>query len=77
MTDETEARGLAHAQDSIDVYSCSYGARDDGQFVGGPDELARQAVKMGATTVSQTMFLCNFLHIYPSKVSKALKSVGV
>lgn len=31
MTDETEARALTHALDHIDIYSSSWGPRDDGE----------------------------------------------
>ncbi len=51
LTDETEARALGHAQDQIDIYSCSYGALDDGKTVNGPGMLVKEAIAKGATTV--------------------------
>lgn len=53
VTDMLEARALSHARDHVDIYSASWGPRDDGKTMEGPGELARRALEDGVKYVSK------------------------
>ena len=50
-TDLNEAQSLSYANHVIDIYSNSWGIRNDGR-VGGPGRLTQMVLKNGAETVS-------------------------
>ncbi|ODV89953.1 hypothetical protein CANCADRAFT_17972, partial [Tortispora caseinolytica NRRL Y-17796] len=47
ISDADEALSLNYAMDVNDIYSCSWGPRDDGKTLEGPSELIRRAFKNG------------------------------
>lgn len=47
-TDSLEAKSLGFRNDYIDIYSCSWGPKDDGKTYGRPGKLARSAFVKGA-----------------------------
>lgn len=49
--DEMEAKALMNAITLVDIYSGSWGPKDDGQMVDGPGVLAQMAFEIGATKV--------------------------
>ncbi|XP_063234835.1 furin-like protease 1 [Bacillus rossius redtenbacheri] len=49
VTDLQEATALVHGLLEVDVYSASWGPRDDGGQVDGPGELARAALRTGVS----------------------------
>lgn len=49
MTDAQEAMSLVHAIDKVDIYSASWGPRDDGKHMSKPGILARRAFFKGVT----------------------------
>lgn len=51
ITDSTEAIALLHAYDYVDVYSASWGPRDDGRTLEGPGTHALQAFEKGVKEV--------------------------
>ena len=48
-TDSLEAKSLGFRNDYIDIYSCSWGPKDDGKTFGRPGKLAKEAFIRGAT----------------------------
>jgi proprotein convertase subtilisin/kexin type 5 len=48
--DVTEARALSFNPNHIDIYSCSWGPKDDGKTLEGPGPLAMQALLNGTTS---------------------------
>ena len=48
-TDTLEAKSLGFRNDYIDIYSCSWGPKDDGKTFGKPGKLAKEAFVKGAT----------------------------
>lgn len=48
-TDSLEAKSLGFKNDYIDIYSCSWGPKDDGKTFGRPAKLAKAAFIKGAT----------------------------
>ena len=50
-TDMNEAASLTFANDTVDIYSNSWGPSDDGVTVAGPGTLARMALQTGVTEV--------------------------
>ena len=51
--DVTEAKALGHEQESVDVYSNSWGPKDNGLTVEGPGPLVSRVLQMGAETVRE------------------------
>ncbi|XP_023236956.1 furin-like protease kpc-1 isoform X2 [Centruroides sculpturatus] len=49
MTDAQEAMSIVHALDKVDIYSASWGPRDDGKHMAKPGILARRAFLKGVT----------------------------
>lgn len=49
--DEMEAKALINAYKLVDIYSGSWGPKDDGQVVDGPGVIAQMAFEVGATKV--------------------------
>lgn len=49
LTAEDEAASLVHALDVNDIYSCSWGPRDDGTHLQGPTDLVKKAMIRGVT----------------------------
>lgn len=49
--DEMEAKALMNANALVDIYSGSWGPKDDGEMVDGPGVLAQMAFEIGATKV--------------------------
>ena len=49
VTDTVEARSLSFQPDHVDIYSSSWGPKDDGKTVDGPGKLASKAFKNGIT----------------------------
>lgn len=49
--DEMEARALINANSLVDIYSGSWGPKDDGLMVDGPGVMAQIAFEIGATKV--------------------------
>ncbi|XP_067136012.1 furin-like protease kpc-1 [Centruroides vittatus] len=49
MTDAQEAMSIVHALDKVDIYSASWGPRDDGKRMAKPGILARRAFLKGVT----------------------------
>jgi predicted RNA-binding protein YlqC (UPF0109 family) len=47
-TDSLEAKSLGFRNDYIDIYSCSWGPKDDGKTFGRPGKLAKAAFIKGA-----------------------------
>uniref|UniRef100_H3B1L8 Peptidase S8/S53 domain-containing protein n=1 Tax=Latimeria chalumnae TaxID=7897 RepID=H3B1L8_LATCH len=47
VTDAMEATALTYNNDYIDIYSCSWGPRDNGRTMAGPGRLTRKALRMG------------------------------
>lgn len=47
-TDSLEAKSLGFRNDYIDIYSCSWGPKDDGKTYGRPGKLAKAAFVKGA-----------------------------
>ena len=54
ITDLVEAQSLRHARDYIDIYSISWGPKDDGKTVDGPGPLTKIALEEGSKFVSYT-----------------------
>ncbi|XP_028044481.1 neuroendocrine convertase 1-like isoform X3 [Rhopalosiphum maidis] len=50
--DEMEARALINANSLVDIYSGSWGPKDDGLMVDGPGVVAQMAFEIGATKVT-------------------------
>lgn len=50
--DEMESRALTNAISMVDIYSGSWGPKDDGLMVDGPGVLAQMAFEIGATQVT-------------------------
>ena len=51
VTDIVEAKSLGIRPDYIDIYSASWGPRDDGKTVDGPGPLTKQAFEQGIKKV--------------------------
>ena len=51
ITDSTEAMALLHAIDYVDIYSASWGPRDDGRTMEGPGRRALNAFIQGVIKV--------------------------
>ena len=51
MTDKLEGQALSYERDYIDIYSASWGPRDDGKTMEKPHRLTAAALKMGAEQV--------------------------
>lgn len=49
VTDRVEGEALGYAWDKVDIYSASWGPRDDGTIVEGPGRLAAAAIYRGIT----------------------------
>ncbi|XP_072748578.1 neuroendocrine convertase 1 [Anoplolepis gracilipes] len=49
MNDRVEGEALSYKQESIDIYSASWGPLDDGKTVDGPRKLALEALERGVT----------------------------
>jgi len=47
-TDLQEALALSHQSDVVDIYSCSWGPRDDGRQLAGPGRLVRETLVQAA-----------------------------
>ena len=54
MTDKLEGQALSYERDYIDIYSASWGPRDDGKTMEKPHRLTAAALKMGAEQVRVT-----------------------
>ena len=52
VTDIMEAKALMFKKDYIDVYSASWGPRDNGATMEGPSKYTKHALEEGARTVS-------------------------
>lgn len=52
VTDVQEATALSRHVDEVDIFSASWGPRDDGGHLEAPGRLARRALLHGVTTVS-------------------------
>ena len=64
VTDIVEARSLGIRPDYIDIYSASWGPKDDGKTVEGPGPLAKLAFENGIKKVGQvTHSIC--VHLLP------------
>lgn len=61
VTDRIEGSGLSYGRDLIDIYSASWGPKDDGKTVDGPGRLAREALERGVKEVNYIMNI-NFHH---------------
>ena len=53
VTDKLEAQALSYKRDYIDIYSASWGPRDDGKTMEGPGHYASLALREGAEKVSR------------------------
>jgi len=53
VTDIVEAQSLGIRPDYIDIYSASWGPKDDGKTVDGPGPLAKQAFEQGIKKVRE------------------------
>lgn len=51
VTDIVEAKSLGIRPDYIDIYSASWGPKDDGKTVDGPGPLTKQAFEQGIKKV--------------------------
>lgn len=51
VNDRTEGTALSYARHLVDIYSASWGPKDDGQTVDGPGWLAREALERGILEV--------------------------
>ena len=59
--DEIESKALSWAAQKIDIYSCSWGPRDDGKQVEGPEYAAHRSLQNGTLKVSlRTLFSTAF-----------------
>lgn len=47
VTDSLEAQALSHARDHVDIYSASWGPRDDGKTMEGPSRFSKKALEDG------------------------------
>lgn len=56
--DEMEAKALINALSLVDIYSGSWGPRDDGLMVDGPGVIAQIAFEIGATQVTNSYVQC-------------------
>ena len=56
MTDVVEASSLSFKPNYIDIYSNSWGPKDDGATVDGPGKLAKKAFVDGVTKVSHSKY---------------------
>lgn len=54
VTDIVEAKSLGIRPDYIDIYSASWGPKDDGKTVDGPGPLTKQAFEQGIKKVCET-----------------------
>ena len=62
-TDLNEARSLTYANSIVDIYSNSWGPRDDGVTIDGPGNLTRLALQSGANEVCIQRFIeQNYVH---------------
>ena len=57
ISDVLEASALGYHDDHIHVYSSSWGPSDSGFVVSGPERFAKMALRAGALTVSDSMFI--------------------
>jgi len=60
--DEMESKALINAVNLVDIYSGSWGPKDDGKMCDGPGVLAQMAFEIGATTVI-VKYINNFLKL--------------
>ena len=51
VVDKLEARAIEFERDYIDIYSASWGPRDDGKTMEGPNSLTEKALKDGTELV--------------------------
>lgn len=51
--DEMEARALINANTLVDIYSGSWGPKDDGMMVDGPGVMTQMAFEVGALKVTK------------------------
>ena len=56
-TDINEARSLTYANSIVDIYSNSWGPRDDGVTIDGPGYFTRSALQSGANEVCVQIFI--------------------
>ena len=52
-TDMNEARSLSYRRDIVDIYSNSWGPRNNGRHVGGPRTLTARALQNGVREVKR------------------------
>ena len=52
VTDKLEAQALSYKRNYIDIYSASWGPRDDGATMEKPHTLTARALELGAQKVS-------------------------
>ena len=64
VTDIVEARSLGIRPDYIDIYSASWGPKDDGKTVEGPGPLAKLAFENGIKKVWRVTRGRCFFYIY-------------
>ena len=61
VVDKLEAKALEYENDYIDIYSASWGPRDNGQVMDGPNPLTEKALQNGAEKVNkETSFILFF-----------------
>lgn len=72
-TDSLEAKSLGFRNDYIDIYSCSWGPKDDGKTFGRPGKLAKEAFIRGATEGRQgtTCSICDYYALCVSRYRPA------
>lgn len=54
MNDLLEGKALSHAQDKVDIYSCSWGPEDSGEAMEGPQKQGQAALLKGILKVRQS-----------------------
>ncbi|KAK2187945.1 hypothetical protein NP493_149g03028 [Ridgeia piscesae] len=54
VTDMLEAQALLYHNQHVDIYSASWGPKDDGKTMEGPGTYVKRALQKGVTEVSQT-----------------------
>ncbi len=64
VTDIVEAKSLGIRPDYIDIYSASWGPKDDGKTVDGPGPLTKQAFEQGIKKVNQSLSLTSLNKSY-------------
>lgn len=67
VTASLEARALNHKNDLVDIYSASWGPRDDGMTMVRPKEATKRALAYGVKEVSHFIVYCTTFVILSKK----------